>query len=76
MPTPTILLTIRETAATLRVSVATIERMLRRGDLPHVKMNRATRILRSDVEAYIAACRIDTRRIETSGIETPDEAAA
>ena len=76
MITPPILLTIRETAATLRVSVATIERMLRRGDLPYVKMNRATRILRDDVEAYIAACRIEVHRIETFGIETPDEGAA
>ena len=53
MPTPPILLTIRETAAELRVSVATIERMLKRGDLPRVKIGYATRILRRDVEAYI-----------------------
>ena len=58
-----ILLTIRETAALLRVSNSTIERMLRCGDLPRVKMNYATRILRRDVDAYIdprSTCRIDT----------------
>ena len=75
MPTHQILLTIRETAATLRLSVSTIERMLRAGDLPGVKMNYATRILCEDVDAYIAAHRIDTRcveidRVETSGTET------
>ena len=57
-----ILLTIRETAAILRLSNSTIERMLRRGDLPHVKMNYATRILRRDVEAYI-----ESRRVERPG---------
>ena len=62
MPTPPILLTIRETAAELRVSVATIERMLKRGDLPRVKIGYATRILRRDVEAYIESHRIETAR--------------
>ena len=76
MSTQPILLTIRETAATFRVSVSTIERMLRRGDLPHVKMNYATRILRRDVDDYIAAHRIEVHRIETAGIETPDAGAA
>lgn len=62
MTTPQILLTIRETAAILRLSNSTIERMLRRGDLPYVKMNYATRILRRDVEAYI-----ESRRVEGPG---------
>ena len=61
MTTSPILLTIRETAAILRVSTSTIERMLRCGDLPRVKMNYATRILRRDVDAYIESHRIDTR---------------
>ena len=57
MPTHQILLTIRETAAELRVSVATIERMLKRGDLPRVKIGYATRILRRDIDAYIESHR-------------------
>ena len=56
-----ILLTIRETAAVLRVSMSTIDRMLRRGELPHVKMNYATRILRRDVDAYIESRRVERR---------------
>ncbi|MCW2738015.1 MAG: hypothetical protein JWN97_2659 [Nocardioides sp.] len=51
------LLTIRETAAELRVSVATIERVRKRGDLPRVKVGYATRILRRDIENYIEAHR-------------------
>lgn len=74
MRTPPILLTKRETAALLRLSVSTIERMLRRGDLPHVKMNYATRILRRDVDDYIESHRIDTRRSQTP--DTPYEGAA
>ncbi len=76
MTTPPILLTIRETAALLRVSTSTIEGMLRCGDLPRVKMNYAPRILREDVDSYIAAHRIDTRRIDNGGIETRGEGAA
>lgn len=60
-----ILLTIRETATLLRVSISTIERMLRRGDLPYVKMNSATRILRRDVDDYVEAHRIDTHRMDS-----------
>ena len=76
MPTPPILLTIRETAAELRVSVATIERMLKRGDLPRVKIGYATRILRRDVEAYIESHCIDIRGIATPDIDTLNEGAA
>ncbi|MSW71134.1 MAG: helix-turn-helix domain-containing protein [Actinobacteria bacterium] len=61
MPQTPILLTIRETAAILRVSMSTIDRMLRRGELPHVKMNYATRILRRDVDAYIESRRVERR---------------
>ena len=57
MSIPQNLLTIRETAAELRVSVASIERMLRRGDLPRIKIGHATRILRRDIDAYIEAHR-------------------
>ena len=51
------LLTIRETAAELRVSVATIERMLKRREIPRVKVGYATRILRRDIDAYIESRR-------------------
>ena len=51
------LLTIRETAAALRVSTATVERLLRRGDIPRVKVGYATRILRRDIDIYIESHR-------------------
>jgi excisionase family DNA binding protein len=57
MSTSPVLLTIRETAAELRVSVATVERMLRRRDLGRVKVGHATRILRRDIDAYIESHR-------------------
>jgi excisionase family DNA binding protein len=57
MSTPQNLLTIRETAAELRVSVASIERMLCRGDLPRVNVGHATRILRRNIDAYSEAHR-------------------
>ena len=41
--------------------MSTIDRMLRRGELPHVKMNYATRILRRDVDAYIESRRVERR---------------
>lgn len=52
-----LLLTVRETAAELRVSVATLHRMLTRGDLTRVKVGYATRIARSDLESYVDAQR-------------------
>lgn len=58
MNTKSVLLTIRETASELRVS-ATVERLLRRGDLPRLKVGYATRIARCDVEAYVNALRED-----------------
>lgn len=55
----TILLTIRETAEHLRVSRATVERMLADGRLPKIKVGASTRIARSDVTAYVESCRAE-----------------
>ena len=50
--------------------------MLKRGDLPRVKIGYATRILRRDVEAYIESHCIDIRGIATPDIDTLNEGAA
>ena len=49
------LLTLDEAAKLLTISKATLWRILRKGELPVVKITeRGTRIKRSDIEAYIS----------------------
>ena len=52
----TVLLRIAEAGAELRVSKATVYRLIASGDLPvvHVGARRASRIRRDDLAAYIA----------------------
>jgi excisionase family DNA binding protein len=47
------LLDVREVARLLKVSVSTVERMTRRGELPSVKFGRSRRYFRRDVMAYL-----------------------
>lgn len=49
-----------EVAVTLDVSTATIYRMITSGALPHVNVGprKATRILRSDVSAYLTSANL------------------
>jgi excisionase family DNA binding protein len=54
MITPSVLVTVPEAAALLRLSRATIYRMLARGDLPSVKQGAARRIPRTALEAWVA----------------------
>lgn len=50
------LLTVKEVMGILKVSEATVWRMLRQGELPIVKVaKRGTRIKRNDLDAYIEA---------------------
>lgn len=39
------------------ISIATLDRMLLRGELPHVKIGRRVFVLRDDIDAYIQAHR-------------------
>lgn len=66
MTLPQTRLTIRETAATVRVSVFTIERMFSRGHLSHGRMSCEVRIQCKDFGVCIAAHRTDTGRVDPS----------
>jgi excisionase family DNA binding protein len=47
------LLTVRQVAELLQVSVSTVERLTRSGELPSVKFGRSRRYFRRDVMAYL-----------------------
>ncbi|MDP8961514.1 MAG: helix-turn-helix domain-containing protein [Actinomycetota bacterium] len=49
------LLTRHEAAQGLRVSLATLERLIARGDLPSVKVGRRRFVRSTDLDAYIAS---------------------
>ncbi|WP_199556398.1 helix-turn-helix domain-containing protein [Sandaracinobacteroides hominis] len=48
------LITVQELAQEKRISIPTIYRLHARGEIPFVKIGRATRIRRSDVDAWAA----------------------
>ncbi len=48
------LLTVRAAAALLRVSTATVYKLVARGDLAHVRVSNAIRIAPADLEAFLA----------------------
>lgn len=50
--------TVADLAEMLQVQEITIRRMIRRGQIPVHKIGRAFRILRSDVEDFLARCRV------------------
>lgn len=51
-----LLLTLDEVAAELRVNISTVQRMVRAGELPTVKVGerRLVRVRRSDLEAFVS----------------------
>lgn len=49
--------TIKELAELLGVSVRTLERVLKRGELPYYVIGRSKRFRHADVEAYLAKVR-------------------
>jgi excisionase family DNA binding protein len=52
---PTAVLCARETAAYLAVSESTVQRMVRRGDLPHIRMGEVgLRFRLEDLDAWLA----------------------
>jgi excisionase family DNA binding protein len=51
------LMTVREVATRLLVSTATVYALCDRGDLPHLRVSNAIRIVASDLAAFIAARR-------------------
>lgn len=54
------LLTVAETAATLRISIRTLQRMMANGDIAFVRSGRkAVFFQRRDIDAYLDASRSD-----------------
>ncbi|MBL6707241.1 MAG: helix-turn-helix domain-containing protein [Planctomycetaceae bacterium] len=54
-PTPTPLLTVRETADVLRVSERTLWTLTNSGELPSVRVGRSVRYDQNDLAAWIAS---------------------
>jgi excisionase family DNA binding protein len=52
------LLTVREVAEQLQQSTAEVYRLCERGDLAHVRVSNAIRVLPTDLAAYIARSRV------------------
>jgi excisionase family DNA binding protein len=48
-------MTVQETAAELRVSVSTVRRLIRSGDLAKTKVRRRTVVTAASIAAYVAA---------------------
>ncbi len=48
------LLTVSEVAATMRVSNMTVYRLIKRGDLPAIRLGKTYRVLESEVERYLS----------------------
>ncbi len=63
------LLTAAEVADELRVSTMTIYRLIRRGELPAVRVGRNYRVPREQLEAYLAEQRVDPADLELDGLE-------
>jgi excisionase family DNA binding protein len=57
----TVLLTAGEVADRLRVSTMTVYRLIRRGELPAVRVGRNYRVRESDLDAYLEAQVVDPR---------------
>ncbi len=51
------LLSVREVAARLGLATRTVYALANRGELPHVRVSNAIRVLPADPEAYLAAHR-------------------
>lgn len=60
-PAPTILLRYREAAEELRVSIATIENLVKRDKLTAVYIGASRRISRKSLELYVADLERDAR---------------
>ena len=49
-----LLLTVREVAATMRVSTMTVYRLIKSGQLPAIRVGKNYRIRESDVDRYLS----------------------
>jgi excisionase family DNA binding protein len=63
------LLTAHEVADQLRVSTMTIYRLIRRGELPAVRVGRNYRVRESELEAYLSAQVVDPATIDLADLD-------
>lgn len=63
------LLTAAEVAEDLRVSTMTVYRLIRRGELPAVRVGRNYRVRAADLEAYLADQVVDPSEISLADLE-------
>lgn len=63
------LLTAAEVADQLRVSTMTIYRLIRRGELPAVRVGRNYRVRERDLEAYLATQVVDPATVDLDDLE-------
>ena len=52
-----LLLTVPQAAEALAISQRTLWSLTTSGDIPHVRIGRSVRYLKSDLEAWVAGCR-------------------
>lgn len=63
------LLTAAEVAGTLRVSTMTVYRLIRRGELPAVRVGRNYRVRASDLEAYLDGQVVDPGTVDLDALD-------
>jgi|AntRauTorcE11898_2_1112593.scaffolds.fasta_scaffold53463_1 excisionase family DNA binding protein len=68
------LLTAAEVADQLRVSTMTIYRLIRRGELPAVRVGRNYRVRDEDLTAYLDAQTVDPASIDLGDLPEEDSA--
>jgi excisionase family DNA binding protein len=67
------LLTAAEVAEDLRVSTMTVYRLIRRGELPAVRVGRNYRVRLADLEAYLAEQIVDPSTMDLGELADADE---
>lgn len=63
------LLTAAEVAEDLRVSTMTVYRLIRRGELPAVRVGRNYRVRAEDLEAYLASRVVDPATVDLDEVD-------
>jgi excisionase family DNA binding protein len=67
------LLTAAEVADDLRVSTMTIYRLIRRGELPAVRVGRNYRVRPADLEAYLSSQVVDPSTMDLDALDLADD---
>lgn len=63
------LLTVRQAAGKLTVSIRKVYNLIAEGKLPHYRIDNAIRVAVTDVESFVAACRIDQQPAAFAPVE-------